>query len=49
VFFVAASLILVPAFIWLILAFIWLIKFTELRWIDLAAPQWSGIYHPDFF
>jgi hypothetical protein len=42
VFFVAALLILV-------LAFIWLIKFTELRWIDLAAPQWSGIYHPDFF
>jgi|ERR1700735_376772 hypothetical protein len=42
VFFVAALLILV-------LAVIWLIKSTGLRWIDLAAPQWSGIYHPDFF
>ena len=42
VFFIAALLILV-------LAGIWLIKFTGLRWIDLAAPQWSGIYHPDFF
>ena len=42
VFFVAALLILV-------LAVIWLIKSTGLRWIDSAAPQWSGIYHPDFF
>ncbi len=42
VFFVAALLIFV-------LAVIWLIKSTRLRWIDLAAPQWSGIYHPDFF
>jgi hypothetical protein len=42
VFFVAALLIFVPASIWLI-------KMTGLRWIDLAAPQWRGIYHPDFF
>jgi hypothetical protein len=42
VFFVAALLIFVPALIWLI-------KSTELRWIDLAAPQLRGIYHPDFF
>jgi hypothetical protein len=42
VFFVAALLIFVPAMIWLI-------KSTRLRWIDLAAPQWRGIYHPDFF
>jgi hypothetical protein len=38
----AALLIFVPAIIWLI-------KSTELRWIDLAAPQLRGIYHPDFF
>jgi hypothetical protein len=42
VFFVAALLIFVPAMIWLI-------KSTRLRWIDLAAPQLRGIYHPDFF
>ena len=42
VFFVAALLIFVPAMIWLI-------KSTGLRWIDLAAPQLRGIYHPDFF
>jgi hypothetical protein len=42
VFFVAASLIFVPAMIWLI-------KSTGLRWIDLATPQLRGIYHPDFF
>jgi hypothetical protein len=42
VFFVAALLIFVPAMIWLI-------KSTGLRWIDLAAPQLRGVYHPDFF
>jgi hypothetical protein len=42
VFFIAALLIFVPAMIWLI-------KSTGLRWIDLAAPQLRGIYHPDFF
>jgi hypothetical protein len=42
VFFVAALLIFVPAIIWLI-------KSTELRWIDFAAPQLRGIYHPEFF
>jgi hypothetical protein len=42
VFFVAALLIFVPTMIWLI-------KLTGLRWIDLAAPQLRGIYHPDFF
>jgi len=42
VFFVAALLIFVPAMIWLI-------KSTRLRWIDLAAPQLRGTYHPDFF
>ena len=42
VFFVAALLIFVPAAIWLI-------KSTGLRWIDLAAPQLRGVYHPDFF
>ena len=42
VFFVAALLIFVPAIIWLI-------KSTELRWIDLAASEWRGIYRPDFF
>jgi hypothetical protein len=41
-FFVAALLIFVPAMIWLL-------KSTGLRWIDLAAPQLRGIYHPDFF
>ena len=42
VFFVAALLIFVPAMIWLI-------KSAELRWIDLAASEWRGIYHPGFF
>src|ERR1700730_15129866 len=42
VFFIAALLIFVPAIIWLI-------KSAELRWIDLAALQLRGIYHPDFF
>jgi len=42
VFFVAALLIFVSVMVWLI-------KYTGLRWIDLASPQWSGIYHPDFF
>jgi len=42
VFFVAALLIFVPAIMWVI-------KSTGLRWIDLAAPQLRGIYHPDFF
>ena len=42
VFFVAALLIFVPAIIWLI-------KSAELRWIDLAASEWRGIYHPGFF
>jgi hypothetical protein len=42
VFFVAALLIFVPAMIWLI-------KSAGLRWIDLAASEMRGIYHPDFF
>ena len=42
VLFVAALLIFVPAMIWLI-------KSTRLRWIDLAALQLRGTYHPDFF
>jgi hypothetical protein len=42
VFFVAALLIFIPAMIWLI-------KSAEVRWIDLAASEWRGIYHPDFF
>jgi hypothetical protein len=42
IFFVAALLIFVPAIIWLI-------KSAELRWIDLAASEWRGIYHPGFF
>jgi len=42
VFFVAALLIFVPVVIWLV-------KSTELRWIDLTAPQLRGTYHPDFF
>lgn len=42
VFFVAALLIFIPAMIWLI-------KSAEVRWIDLAASEWRGIYHPGFF
>jgi hypothetical protein len=41
-FYMAALLIFVTAWVWSI-------RYTGVRWIDLAAPRVRGIYAPDFF
>jgi hypothetical protein len=41
-FYAAALLIFVTALVWAI-------RYTGIRWIDLAAPRLRGIYDPDFF